>query len=956
MNKLTLRIGASALLLCAATGSWSQSVEKTACGVCVTLPRGAAAHKVSLQVVGKNIVRVHATPEEDFADAGSLIVVPQTAAPAPFTLHRGATSLTLQTAALKATVDLSSGLVSFGDLGGRTYLAEDAEGKQFTPVTVDGTRGYSVRDVFRTSPGEALYGLGQHQADEFNYRGRNEELFQYNTKVSVPMIVSTRNYGILWDAYCMLRFGNPRPYSQLNHLFRLLDKDGREGALTGTYVPDARSGKATCVRREDSLCFENLETVKNLPMKEIPLQGAHVTYEGSLVAPATGRYHFILYYAGYMRLFAGGREVVAQRWRTAWNPNSYKFTIDMKAGQPLPLRLEWQPDGGESYCGLRAMAPVPDEEQNKMSFWGEMQNDLDYYLIAGRSMDEVVRGYRTLTGRAPIMPRWAMGYWQSRDKYNTQDEVLRTFGEYRRRQIPIDNIVQDWSYWKEDSWGSQEFEASRYPDPKAMMDSIHAMNGHLMISVWPKFYPTTANFKELDDRGFIYRQALRDSIRDWIWPGYLGSFYDPYSKEARTIFWNQMNRGLYSKGIDAWWMDASEPDIQSNSTIEYRKKLCGPTAMGPSTKYFNTYALMNAQAIYEGQRSVNPNTRVFLLTRSGFAGLQRYSTATWSGDIGSRWEDMKAQISAGLNYALSGIPYWTMDIGGYCTEERYAEGQRVFDKTGVENADLREWRELNTRWHQFGSFAPLYRSHGKFPLREIWNIAPQGHPAYESIVYYDRLRYRLMPYTYTLAGMTHFDDYTIMRALAMDFEGDTAVYNIGDQYMFGPALMVCPVYKYEARSRQVYLPRGTQWYDFYTGRCIGGGQHTTASAPLERMPLYVRAGSIVPMGPDMQYAAQADGSQLTLYVYEGADGRFSLYEDEGTNYNYEHGAYARIPLSYNERTRTLTLGATAGSYSGMPKVRHFTIVAVSAAHPQGFDAKAKGQTVRYDGKEVKVKI
>ena len=326
------------------------------------------------------------------------------------------------------------------------------------------------------------------------------------------------------------------------------------------------------------------------------------------------------------------------------------------------------------------------------------------------------------------MPKWAMGFWQSRERYKTQAELLGVVDEYRKRNIPLDNIILDWSYWPKDAWGSHDFDTERFPDAKGMMDSVHAKDAHIMISVWPKFYYTTDNYKAFDEKGWMFNRAVKDSIRDWISPGYIGGFYDAYSEGARKLFWDQLNEKLYSKGIDAWWMDASEPDILSNASMQYRKELMTPTALGPSVEYFNAYALVNAQGIYEGQRSTNPNNRVFLLTRSGFAGLQRYSTATWSGDIGTRWEDMKAQISAGLNFAMSGIPYWTMDIGGFCVEKRYENA-----KEGSE--DMKEWRELNARWFQFGAFCPLFRSHGQYPYREIYNIAPEGHPAYNSMVH-----------------------------------------------------------------------------------------------------------------------------------------------------------------------------------------------------------------------------
>ena len=322
-------------------------------------------------------------------------------------------------------------------------------------------------------------------------------------------------------------------------------------------------------------------------------------------------------------------------------------------------------------------------------------------------MDEVISGYRTLTGKSQIMPKWAMGYWQSRERYKTQEEILDALKEFRKRQIPIDNIVLDWSYWPENAWGSHEFDKARFPDPKGMVDSIHALNAKMMISVWPKFYMTTEHYKEFDEKSWMYQQAVKDSIRDWIGPGYIGSFYDAYAEGARKLFWKQMEDHLYPLGIDAWWMDASEPNVRDCTDLAYRKALCGPTALGPSDQYFNAYALMNAEAIYDGQRAADNDKRVFLLTRSGFAGLQRYSTATWSGDIATRWEDMKAQISAGLNFAVSGIPYWTMDIGGFCVEKRYEDGQKEFNKTGKENADYKEWRELNTRWYQFVGSLPV---------------------------------------------------------------------------------------------------------------------------------------------------------------------------------------------------------------------------------------------------------
>lgn len=936
----------SAIALGACSGAYRQDGSSVTVKVQDVVDGGPQL--VRLEVMGDRLIHVSATPEKRFADPQSLVILPQEGR-AEFTTQQHGDTVTVATSAVKANVLASTGEVWFTDLEGNVILAEQqGGGKTFEPIEVDGTHGYSFRQVFESPEDEAFYGLGQHQADEFNYKGKNEELFQYNTKVSVPFIVSNKGYGVLMDSYSMMRFGNPNDYRQLGEVFKLYDKNGKEGCLTGTYVPEHGE---TIVRDEPKLYFEYLvkpkmEKVVNLP--DFVFFNSYVTYEGAIEAPVTGDYQFILYYAGYTTVTVGGEEVVPERWRTAWNPNAYKFTVHLEAGEKTPLKVEWKPDGWVSYCGLRAYDVVDPVEQAKHSWWSEMTKQMDWYFIAGEDMDEIISGYRTLTGKAQVMPKWAMGYWQSRERYKTSTEMIEALEGFRKRNIPIDNIVMDWSHWREDDWGGHEFDPARFPDPKAMVDSIHAMNGRMMISVWPKFYVETEHYKEFDEKGWMYTKAYEDGVRDWIGQGYLYGFYDAYSPEARELFWNQMYEHYYPLGIDAWWMDASEPNVRDCTNMDYRKALCGPTALGSSTEFFNAYALVNADAIYNGQRGVDNDKRVFLLTRSGFAGLQRYSTATWSGDIATRWEDMKAQISAGLNFAISGIPYWTMDIGGFCVENRYVDGQNVWDRTGKENADYKEWRELNTRWFQFGAFCPLYRAHGQFPLREPWEIAPEGHPAYESIVYYTKLRYALMPYIYSLAGMTWFEDYTIMRPLVMDFMTDRKVADIGDTYMFGPSFLVAPVYEYGARSREVYFPECEGWYDFYTNEYVAGGQTLNVRAPYDRMPLYVRAGSIVPMGPEMQWSDEKPADVIDLYVYEGADGEFTLYEDENVNYNYEKGLCSMIDFTYDVQSGALKIGERRGEFPGMLKERVFNVIPVSK------NGVGKVQTVHYDGSAVVV--
>jgi alpha-D-xyloside xylohydrolase len=897
-----------------------------------------------LQVINNDIIHVTASPSKKLSETPSLIATYLATGDETWKVTEVKNNIILQTTTMKAIVSLKTGEIKFTDLKGKTILNEQkGGGKTFTPIQADGHSGYTFRQVFESPADEAFYGLGQHQSDEFNYKGKNEVLYQYNTKVSVPFIVSNKNYGILWDNYSLTRFGDPRPYANLDQ-FNLFDKNGKEGGLTATYMVNKDPKNVFVERTENTIDYENIESILNFP-KDFPFDNASITWQGEIQPKESGLFHFILYYAGYTKVYLDDSLVVAERWRTAWNPNSYKFTANLKADSKHKLRIEWMPDGGISYISLKALSPVPDKEQNNLSFWSEMGKQLDYYFIRGDNPDQVVSGYRFVTGKAQVMPKWAMGFWQSRERYKTQDELLSTLREFRRRQIPIDNIVQDWSYWKQDAWGSHEFDAARYPDPEAMVKEVHDSCARIMISVWPKFYTTTKNYKEFDAKGWMYKQAVKDSVRDWIGKGYIGSFYDAYSKGARELFWKQLNEKLYSMHFDAWWMDASEPDIESNSSMAYRKKLMNPTASGSSTEFFNAYGLMNAKGIYEGQRSTNNNDRVFLLTRSGFAGSQKYGAAIWSGDIGTRWEDMKAQISAGLNYAISGNPYWTMDDGGFCVEKRY-------EKAAEGSEDQKEWRELNVRWNQFGAFVPLFRSHGQPPYRELWNIAPDTHPAYKSMLYYTQLRYRLMPYIYTMAGMCHFNDFTIMRPLMMDYESDTKVLNISNQYMFGRSLMICPVTTYKARTREVYFPKNEGWYNLYNGTFTAGGEKQTVDAPYNRMPIYVPAGSILPVGQLIQNTTKPQ-TDLTVFVYAGKNGTFTLYEDENVNYNYEKGIFSTIKFSFNNKNKTISIGERKGNFAGIVKERNFHFILVQPKNPVGIDTRLQElNTIHYTGAKI----
>ncbi|HNY57852.1 MAG TPA: glycoside hydrolase family 31 protein [Bacteroidales bacterium] len=947
-RSLSALIPVKALIAALAFQSCSMTpYERTDNGVIIRLDDDSfrPGQAVRLIVVNERIIRVSSVPFGEFPETTSLMAVERPDANMEFTIEKGAGHVTLSTSLLSAEVSLLTGAVSFTDNDGTLFLTEKEDGgRSFMPVMAMGEKGYTIRQQFESYPDEAIYGLGANQTSFMNLKGKDADLFQYNTLAVVPFIISNRNYGILWDNNSRTKYGDIRDWNELSSL-KLYDSQGAENGLTATYA-DRKTGKQVfTTRNEREISYQFIPDLAGFPEGFNPGEGK-VTWEGAFETDTTGVFKFMFNSAGYARLWIDGR-LLFDRWRQCWNASASYFTLNLEQGRRYPLKIEWIPDGGESYIALRYLTPLDDDEQQRISFWSEVADQIDYYFISGENMDEVISGYRTVTGKAPVMPEWAMGFWQSRQRYTNQEELLDVVREYRKRNIPFDNIVLDWQYWPADKWGDHQFDVTRFPDPDGMIRTLHDdLNARIMISVWPKYYVGTENYEAMKSKGYLYMRNVEMERRDWI--GYLSTFYDAFNADARTAFWNQINIALYSRGIDAWWLDATEPDITSNLPMEERKAMMNPTALGSADRYFNAYSLVQAQGVYEGQRATDPENRVFILTRSAFAGLQRYSAANWSGDIAARWHDMAAQIPCGLNMSMSGIPWWTMDIGGFSVESRYHNPSP---------ADLDEWRELMTRWHQYGAFVPLFRSHGEFPFREIYNTAPDNHIAYKTMVEYNRLRYRLMPYIYSLAGQAWLNDYTIMRGLTMDFSLDTEVFDIADQYMFGPSLMVNPVTEYKARSRNVYLPSAYGWYDVRTGRHYAGGTVIEADAPYEWMPLFAREGSLIPTGPDIQYTGEKEADPLTLWVYAGADGAFELYEDEGDNYNYEDGAYTLIPLTWNEAERTLTIGKREGEYRGMLHERTINVIMVSENRAVKLDfGRPPDKSVKYSGEEIKVRF
>jgi alpha-D-xyloside xylohydrolase len=647
-------------------------------------------------------------------------------------------------------------------------------------------------------------------------------------------------------------------------------------------------------------------------------------------------------------------------WRQGWNPWYHNFEVTFESNKPVKLHLEWKPSGG--MVAITHNDPLPQDERHSLTFSSEVAQGINYYVVSGENIDNVIAGYRHLTGQAPMMPKWAYGFWQSRQRYETQEQLLGVLREYRKQGWPVDNMVQDWFYWPENGWGSHDFDKARFPDPKAMVEEVHKANARIMISIWGKFYSNTDNYKELASKGYMWTKNVEDGALDWVGPGYKNSHYDPYTKEARDIYYRQMKPKLVDLGFDAWWMDNTEPDVLSNTRPADFKKLIGPTVYGGGEITFNPYSLVHTEGFYSHLKNDQPEKRQFILSRSGFAGIQRNATAVWSGDTASRWNNLYDQISAGVSISMSGIPNWTHDIGGYAQETRFQVGDvgsaQENRSTGIKQGnpeDIKEWRELNLRWFQFGAFSPLFRSHGEVVKREINEISPAGSPMRESMVWYDQLRYRLMPYIYSTAAETHYESGSIMRGLVMDFPQDDAVKNINDQYLFGHNMLVAPVYVYGARERSVYLPKGANWYDLYTGELHKGGTKATIKAPETRMPVLVKAGAIVPVGPLTQYVDEKPDAPITLVVYTGADGKFSLYEDDGVSNAYLRGEASRIPLSYNDRTGVVTIGERAGQYKGMVAKRQFKVrfIKPGVSSTDNFDVADK--TVSYEGKTVTVK-
>ena len=765
-------------------------------------------------------IRVRYSLKPEFSAKASLIVTAQPDPNAQVTVQETPDRLLFATSEVVIAIDRQTLAFTYCDKHGNLLTKEpDRGGKTLEPIdvlvsvfdqstalesrtTADGVRveaanvrkvidrqAYHTKLEFEWAAGEALYGLGSHEEGMFNLRGQYQYLYQQNMKAVVPVLLSTRGYGVFLDSCSLMTFHDD---------------------AFGSYL------------------------------------------------------------------------------------------------------------------------------------WSDVDDELDYYFVYGPEFDQIIHELRALTGQAPLLPKWAYGYLQSKERYTSQSELIEVVKEYRARNLPLDGIVLDWKSWTGDLWGQKTLDPERFPNPDQMTEDLHALHAHLMVSIWPIMKPGGADWQELHDRGFLLGNQAN---------------YDAFNPAARACYWQQANRGLFSHGIDAWWCDCTEPfeaDWKGAIKPEPEERLRINTEEAKrylDPELINVYSLLHSEGIYKGQREVTEARRVVNLTRSAYLGQQRYATITWSGDVVATWETLRRQIADGLNFCATGVPYWTTDIGAFFVGRK----PEMWFWSGDYNAGVEDlgYRELYVRWFQFGAFLPMFRPHGTDTPREIWRFGEPGDPMYDALVKALQLRYRLLPYIYSLAGWTTHQAYTMLRALPFDFRYDSAVYNVADQCMFGPALLVNPItrpmyYMHDSvpladtrKTRSVYLPGGTGWYDFWTDQCHHGGQTIEANAALDVIPLFVRAGSIIPMGPHRQHVTDQPDAPIELHIYPGRDGRFLLYEDEGDNYQYEHGAFSAIEITWDNATRRLMLGRRSGQYPGMPEKREFHVLL--------HGVKSEEQRVQYHG-------
>jgi len=841
------------LLLLAASAAWAsnetqfaiQRTQKDANGVTLRTTAGT----MRVEVCGDRVVHVVASRTSEIPTP-KVPIVTQPCRATNLQVRVVKNDVTLSTPTMSASIDAGSGAVTFLSADGKSLLSEPKQGgKSFDVPSVYEAKTWEVQQTFLSPSDEALYGLGQHQEGIFGWRGVPLRLHQANTNISIPFLLSSKGYGILWNNPSLTDF-NPADQS---------------------VAIDPATGK------------------------------------GKFTTGAKGVYGFVLTSDNKDHLVVDVNGQHAIDLNNMWLPTSASGYLELEGNKEYEISARGGPGG------LQLAVRPP---QDTTTFRSEVGPAIDYYFFYGPDLNRVISDYRQLTGEAPLFPKWAYGYLQCRERYHSEQEILDTAAEFRKRKIPVDALIQDWQYWGKYGWSAMKFDEDHYPHPKEMMDQLHSEDLHMMISIWSRFGEDTDVYKRMKAQGFL--------IPGEVWT----DFFNPGAQKA---FWSELNKGIFQVGMDGWWMDASEPEFD---VLKGKQ-----TFLGSGESVRNAYPLYVTKAIYEGQRATTDRKRVMILTRSAFAGQQRNAAASWSGDITGDWLTLRRQISAGLSFGMSGLPYWTTDIGGFFRpKDQYTS-----------NA----YHELLIRWFQYGAFCPVFRVHGYVSNAELWNYGPEVEKV---LTQYDELRYRLLPYIYSAAWGVTKNGETLMRALPLEFSFDAGSRNVADQFMFGPSLLINPVTTEGAKQRSLYLPSGSDWVDFWTGKRIGGGGTITADAPLETMPIYAKAGSIVALGQRVELAA-TKSDPIELRIYTGSDADFTLYEDEGDNYDYERGVSSLIPFHWDSKTQRLTIGDRRGSFPGMQEHRTFHAVVVREGHGTGVSPTSEPDTViEYDGKGISAPV
>jgi alpha-D-xyloside xylohydrolase len=825
--------------------------------------------------LAENAIRVQYTKARRPAPA-ELVLTSPAAVPA-FEVTETSLAVQLATKQVKVLVDKVTGTLRYADNQGRVFLQEQPTTRLRATAPVLGEACAVAEQRFRTAPDELLLGLGQFQDGHFNLHGITRQLKQVNTQTALPFIYSSKGYGLLWHQYGLTDF-NPADAPVA------LEKQELAAAPAGAAV-DATTANGT----------------------QKVAQG-QATYTGTLTLPIAGQYSLMLD-LGDMgnRHYVAIDGVACLDHSNYWLPPTASAKVTLAAG---PHRVQ-------VVCKATNTPRVTYKRvDNLTTFRSPQAQLLDYVVFYGPQADAVIQTYRNLSGQVPLLPQWAYGFWQCRERYTSSTHLTETVQEFRRRQLPMDVIVQDWQYWGKYGWGVMQFDEAKYPDPAALMQNLHAQHARFNISVWENLNKESAIGKSHVASNFY----IPDS--PWL---------DLTNPAARTAHWAAMNQHLFGYGVDSWWLDATEPE---NDALHGKKLF-----VGPGDFYRLTYPLFVNQAVYEGQRQTTLDKRVCILTRAAFLGQQRYGTINWSGDIGGTWDSFKRQIPAGLNFTITGQPYWTTDIGG-------------FFRPGAGQYTDPQYNELLMRWYQWGAFTPIFRVHGYQTETEPWKNGPVVEANIRQLL---DVRYRLLPYLYSAAWQVHQHGSTLMRPLVMDFAADTAATHQAYAYAFGPAFLVAPVTKPGVQEWPVYLPKATAWYNFWTGQRHAGGQTVVAPAPLATTPVFVRAGAIVPLGKRLQYTGQKLADTLEIRVYAGANGQFELYEDEGDSYRYEQGQHTLIAFVWDEQRQTLTIGPRQGTYPSALARRVFRLVWPSEATGLGAEFGTPQQQVVYTGKRLTIK-